>query len=279
MPYIRLQNLVQLLIQTLRSLRLSIGDGVRITRATLRHPDTDETAIVFDRIYPLRPMESVRVLAFKVRGVEYWQSAVYLKSRRAFFSIHQLFWIAELFIDLSNSRILVLGGAGCSLPEDIGSHLKRSQIDVVEIRPRLLELARRYFLTSDNIQLHLCDAYTFISSSLLNYYDTVYVDLCTEPSSVPALLLDLGFWRQLRNVLRDHNAILFVNLNSIAPLVKYQLIYQITSEYAFCAIICPHDSTNDLLVFTDLVDEQSGLQRFHDSHFSRIATIFPLSQE
>lgn len=271
------KHLQYILLVTLSILAL-IRNGLKIRRASTQFSQSGERAIVFDEVDLLQPSRTFRVLAFERNETQYWQSALYLQDRQVVFPIHRLFWVANLFCDLTQSKILVLGGAGCSLPEDIGSHLAGAHIDVVEVIPGLFELASSFFITSKNIQLHLKDASTFLRESMATY-NAIYVDICTGPSSLPLLFLEMSFWELLRERTSTLDGILLVNLNSIVPLLQNMVIYEITSQYSFAAVIHPHDATNILLVLTNRFYGLEGLELFRKSHFSSSATMYVISKQ
>lgn len=74
--------------------------------------------------------------------------------------------------------ILVLGGGAYTMPRYLANEYRGSTIDVVEIDPELIEIAREYFAYDDpsNVVSHPVDARIYVNSTT-KQYDVVLVDV------------------------------------------------------------------------------------------------------
>lgn len=100
-------------------------------------------------------------------------------------------------------RILVVGLGGGSLPVFLHRAYPEVQIDVVEIDPEVVRVAKRYFdVTEDaRLRLHVADGRRFIEQSAAASYDIVMLD-AFGAREVPAHLSTQEFLRSVRRVLR-----------------------------------------------------------------------------
>ncbi len=100
---------------------------------------------------------------------------------------------------------LTLGGGACLYPAYLGRHYPESRNTVVEIDPRVLEVARRYFdLPRDlppQLELVVADARAYARTRPAGTsYDLIYLDAFSS-FSVPYHLTTLEFTRRLQELL------------------------------------------------------------------------------
>lgn len=109
--------------------------------------------------------------------------------------------------------ILLLGGGAFTLPAHLAEKMPDTQIDVVEIDPRLVEIAREHFFYTDpqNVTPIAADARTFLNSNK-KQYDIVLVDVYGG-DSIPSTLMTDEYGAQLRRAVSPGGMVM---LNSIA---------------------------------------------------------------
>ena len=128
------------------------------------------------------------------------------------------FWytreIASL-IDMqpAKQRIAVLGGGAYTLPAYLAQKYPDSQIDAVEIDPKLLPIAQEYFEYSPakNVGHIAMDARTFINGVKLPY-DIVVVDVFGD-DSIPESLMTAEYGRALKRAVTPGGVVI---INAIA---------------------------------------------------------------
>lgn len=98
------------------------------------------------------------------------------------------------------NRILILGGGTFTLPRYFAEKYPDTSIDVVELDPELLPVAREYFKYKDeeNINITFQDARTFINSSTTRY-DIVLVDVYSD-TLIPFSVSTLEYAQQLGRI-------------------------------------------------------------------------------
>lgn len=96
-----------------------------------------------------------------------------------------VFWytntLAELTLSMQPKSVLVLGGGTFTLPEYLAAKLPEATVDVVEIDPKLEDIAREYFNFKGETNLNLIfeDARTFVEQTDKTY-DVVITDVYNE---------------------------------------------------------------------------------------------------
>ena len=139
--------------------------------------------------------QAVRGLTSGPRGV---QSAVEVGG-----SDRLVFWYTQQLADVVDAssrrdRILILGGGTFTLPRFLAQTYPESQIDVVEIDPELLKVARAYFYYDDpaNVRLVFEDARAYVNQTDRRY-DVILVDVYGG-SEVPFSLMTNEFGAALK---------------------------------------------------------------------------------
>ena len=105
--------------------------------------------------------EPVRVLSSG--GV--FQSATYLGKRRMepVFEYYRAFGRVLEGVAAPSPRVLVVGGGGFAVPKLVRALRPAASIDVVEIDPKVIEAARRWFFADDaSARVYCADGFDFI---------------------------------------------------------------------------------------------------------------------
>lgn len=127
------------------------------------------------RILDTHDADGLPVRILEVAGS--WQSATYLDDgwRELVFPYHRLYDRALVAANATDD-ILMLGGGACAYPKYAISHHPEASVDVVELDPLALELARRHFFldrfeeryraqSDGRLRLHQADALGFLRSA------------------------------------------------------------------------------------------------------------------
>lgn len=140
--------------------------------------------------------------------------------------------MAGLAFVVEPKRILVVGLGGGSMPMFLRAVLPDAHIDVVDIDPDVLAVARRYFgfREDDALRAHVADARAFIESSG-PAYDLIFLD-AYGPSSIPEHLATREFLQAVRARLTEGGAVVSnVWEQSVNPLFDsmvrtYQVVFR-----------------------------------------------------
>jgi spermidine synthase len=122
-------------------------------------------------------------------------------------------------------RVLVIGVGGGSIPMFLRKHYPSAHIDVVDIDPQIIALAKQYFNFAENRSLrsHAQDGRTFIEN-VQKPYDLIFLDAFTA-AGIPKHLATKEFLLAMKNALKTSGAII-TNMWSTAnanPLYKPML--------------------------------------------------------
>ena len=108
-------------------------------------------------------------------------------------------------------NILMLGGGTFTLPQQIAMRYPESQIDVVEIDPMLVDVAREHFFYNDpeNVQLIFEDARTY-SNQTDKDYDIVVVDVYGN-TDIPFTFMTKEYGESVRDITKP-GGVVMVNM-------------------------------------------------------------------
>lgn len=120
--------------------------------------------------------------------------------------------LAALLFQPQPRNILLIGLGGGSLARFLVQHLPEAQIDCVETRPSVIELARRYFHLPDTQQLeiHIGDGAEFLCDCPEQSFDLILVD-AFDSSGVHPSVCPASFYADCRRALTPEG-VLSVNL-------------------------------------------------------------------
>jgi len=105
-------------------------------------------------------------------------------------------------------RILVIGLGGGTIPMFLRKHYPNAQIDVVEVDPQIISLAKRYFNFAEDNLLHVFaqDGRAFIEG-VQKPYDLIFLDAYTA-EGIPGHLVTQEFLRALKKSLKPSGVII-----------------------------------------------------------------------
>jgi len=105
-------------------------------------------------------------------------------------------------------RILVLGVGAGNIPMFLRKHYSDAQIDVVDIDPQIIALAKEYFnfLEDDLLRAHAQDGRAFVEN-VQNPYDLIFLDAYTA-AGIPNHLATKEFLLALKKALKPSGAII-----------------------------------------------------------------------
>ena len=173
--------------------------------------DTEYSRVqVFQTVYPTTG-RTIQALMFDPHFV---QSAVYLDSDEIVFDYNRYYHLVEHFKP-NHRQSLMIGGAGYTFPRDYLHKYPDSKIDVVEIDPRMTEIAKRFFRLQDDPRMRIIheDGRIFLNHAETAKYDAVLMDAFGSLFTVPYQLTTVEAVRQIDRVLKDDGVIIF-NLGS-----------------------------------------------------------------
>jgi spermidine synthase len=208
-------------------LNVSLISAIREVYAEQGLIDSD-TAYSRVRIYestwvdqqPVRIMEIDRMLS----------SAMYLNSPDLVFEYTRLYRLAAHFSP-GLRRTLLLGGAGYSYPKDFLRTHPEGSMDVVEIDPKVTELARQYFNLPNDPRLRIihADGRTYLNRNQ-ERYDAIFLDAFSSLYAIPFHLTTREAARQINASLTDEGVVL-TNVISAVEGEKAAFLEALTATY------------------------------------------------
>jgi spermidine synthase len=125
------------------------------------------------------------------------------------------FRLAEQF-NPGFQKTLMFGGAGYSFPKYFLLNYPRATIDVVEIDPKLTELAKKYFRLKDDPRLTIYhqDGRVFLNKNR-NKYDVIFADAFASRYSVPYQLTTREAVKKIYDSLEENGLVIFNLISAI----------------------------------------------------------------
>ena len=117
--------------------------------------------------------------------------------------------LAGLALSGKSQRMLVLGLGGGSLPMFLHKNFPQAIIDVAEIDPAVVTVAKQFFNVREDqrLRIHLGDARSFVEASAPGRYDLILVD-AFGAHSAPAHLTTREFALSLRRAIAPEGVVI-----------------------------------------------------------------------
>lgn len=173
----------------------------------IRDIDTEYSRV---RIFPGREPKTNRPIRGMATDPYFVQSIIYLDGEELYARYtHYYHLLRHLRPDFQKS--LMIGGAGYSFPQNYLRTYPGASIDVVEIDPRMTELAREQFRLVDDPRLGIIheDGRVFLNRAADGTYHAVLMDAFGSLFSVPHQLTTIEAVRHINRVLDDRGVVIF----------------------------------------------------------------------
>lgn len=167
-------------------------------------------------IYTSIDEETERHTRVLVTNPEETQSAMYLDGDDDLVLRYTRFYRLVHHFMPEARRALMIGGAGYSYPKEFLKRFRHATMEVVEIDPKMTELARRYFNLEDDARLviHHEDGRTFLNRGM-GPYDVIFGDAFTSFYSIPYQLTTLEAVRRMHGLLQEEGVVLINIISAI----------------------------------------------------------------
>jgi spermidine synthase len=176
------------------------------------------STILIDRQGP------VVCLQFSVRRDQRNQSCVNQRRPREMVFVYARMVMTSLLLDPHPERILILGLGGGTLPMAFNELLPDADIDVVEIDPAVVRVAREYFgfAPSERVDVFAQDGRVFVKRAAHQgeKYDLVILD-AFNGEYIPEHLMTREFLEEVQNLL-DPGSVMVANTFSISELYHHE---------------------------------------------------------
>lgn len=181
-----------------------VNNQISVAKAGFIELDTQYNNIqIFDTkdIYTNKPIKML-----KMNNTA--NSAMYLKSDELVFPYTKFYRLADHFNPHIESG-LVIGGAAYSYPKDFLTKHPDANLDVVEIDPKLTELAKEHFRLKDDPRLtsYHEDGRTYLNTTEKRY-DAIYMDAFGSSYSIPYQLTTIETIEKMYEILNDDGVVI-----------------------------------------------------------------------
>lgn len=175
--------------------------------AGLNDIDTEYSRVQIFRTTDPRSGRPIQAMAI---DPYFTQSAVFLDSDELVFDYNKYYDLAEHFKP-GPRKTLMIGGAGYTYPKHFAETFVNSTIDVVEIDPKMTEIAGEFFRLKSNPRLKSIheDGRVFLNSAPSKQYDAVLMDAFTSLFTVPHQLTTIEAVREIDRILADDGVVIF----------------------------------------------------------------------
>lgn len=166
------------------------------------------------RIFPATDAKTRRPIRGMAMDPYFVQSVIYLDGEDLYAKYTHFYHLLR-YLRPDFEKSLMIGGAGYSFPQNYLVSYPGASIDVVEIDPRMTELAREHFRLVDHPQLRIIheDGRVFVNRAPGGEYDAVLMDAFGSLFSVPHQLTTLEAVRNIYRVL-DDKGVAILNVGS-----------------------------------------------------------------
>jgi spermidine synthase len=174
---------------------------------------------------------------------------------------------------------LMIGGAGYTFPQEYLRKYTDATIDVVEIDPRMTEIAREHFRLREDPRLNVFheDGRVFLNRAGSATYDAVFIDAFGSLFTVPYQLTTIEAVRHVRRVLDDRGVVIF-NIGAAirgrssgflqAEIATYQAVFE--RVYLFKVNLETADERTQNIIIVACRSECSTDDRGGDADISRL---------
>jgi len=151
-------------------------------------------------------------------------SAIYQNSDELVWEYSEYFRLFKL-IKPEIGRVLVMGAGAYSLPKAFLSENPTAVVDVVDIEPKLWEIAKTYFRVEDNPRLvnFVGDARIFLMKRDQTY-DVIFSDLYLSINTIPTHVLTQEFFTLNKSHLNEDGVLIANLIGSLSPVKKSLLL-------------------------------------------------------
>ncbi len=183
--------------------------GAYILRTTSGVYDIDTE---YSRVQVFETKDSVTGKPIRALATDpyFVQSAAFLDSDDLVLDYANYYHLIRYFKpDFANT--LIIGGAGYSFPREYLRTYPTARIDVVEIDPRMTQIARDHFRLNDDPRMQIIheDGRMYLNRAESGSYDAVLMDAFGSLFSVPHHLTTVEAVTQISRVLKDDGVVVF----------------------------------------------------------------------
>ncbi len=169
----------------------------------------------------IRDYGSIRSLYFvRDNGDEALESSIDTAYPHEHFLLYTQTMFASFLISENQDELLLIGLGGGSMVHYLNHYFPKTNLDVVDIDPEILNISKKYFSLNPNpkTKIYIEDAFSFISKTPKKYH-IIFMDAFLKPSSetdstgIAKKFKEKEFYKNLKSKLKENGLVVF-NINS-----------------------------------------------------------------
>jgi spermidine synthase len=158
------------------------------------------------------------------------QSCIKLQQPQQLSLLYQKLMLGALYVNPQPKHVLMIGLGGGNIAQALFSLLPKMRLDIVEINPLVVEIARNYFFFApqDNTKVFIEDGVDFVTNASARgiKYDLVMIDAFAG-DYIPASFLTLEFTARVRKILSPNGVVV---LNTFEQSIYHDLETSLYNE-------------------------------------------------
>ena len=171
--------------------------------------------------------------------------------------VHQCMALALTFAHVPATRILVIGGGGCSLPLALDTILPEARVTAVELSPGVADAARRYFVPAHRFDLVVGDGADYLRATSESF-DFIFLDAaCAGHSPAPDLASE-GFLDVLHAKLSTAGVLAVNAFGTLAPVFARRVAARF-GDHGTAVLDLPVDNSVHTVVFAQRNWSEQGV--------------------
>ena len=158
---------------------------------------------------------SIRKMVFR-GGMCSDQSAIDLKFPDSHVFDFTLLAMGSLQLSPNPSKILIVGLGGGIIPMKMAKELPNAKIDIIELDPEVVRLAKKYFFFKEigNIKVYIGDAFQ-VAKEMTCLYDIAIIDAYFS-GYIPFHIMSKEFFKTIHNITSE-DGLIAVNMANVHP--------------------------------------------------------------
>ncbi len=192
---------------------------------------------------------SVRCMQFTVRKDQRNQTCVDLKAPKRLIFPYTRMMLAALLIDPSPSNVLIVGLGGGTLPSTLAQLYPDANIDIVELDPAVVTVAKDYFafVPAPNMKVFEQDARVWVkrAAAASRRYDLIMLD-AFNGDYIPEHLMTREYLQEVRELLVD-GGVVSSNTFAISQLYHNESVTY-DSVFGVFYNLKTHDTANRVII-------------------------------
>lgn len=200
---------------------LALACGAQVTAEEVVHRERSLYQTILITQEPSR-----LCMKFTIRDRERNQSCMDPRSPKRMVFTYTRMMMASLLLTPEPGSVFVAGLGGGTLPTALAELLPEARIEVAEIDPAVIAVARTYFgfAANDRLQVHVSDARVFVKRALARgeHYDLVLLDAYSG-DYIPEHLMTLEFLAETRDLLAS-GGVLAANTFATSSLYDHESV-------------------------------------------------------